>query len=731
MQSKAFSHNRFHSYSTVSSRAPATPPTDVHYEVFENGAKNVSERERIQDSTGEQTEGNHGALSGVQDIMPIPNGHSSASQSHYDEAQHTNMLRQQRSFKKPLPWKSRGSQAPRIESMIIKSALSNGSLDESSRLSSENGDDIAEGSKTPLAEGRDSLLQESSSGHTMRLEGVPSQGSKEALNGHDARMNASEEESEDAGDVASTDRERKGKARAVDQDADTFANGTDPEDTSTRGLSPQAMQPQPSAANSPAGGEDRLPNPTMPTSSSGRKISDLLREQYETRQRSGASAVPMLPRQQPSPVVRPPPSTVPSTSDAASTQTLSPRGRGPTSLPSQDSFECHRATDAQAERAQLLHTIIRQDFSGSPPVTGGFISPPTKELPWHPTEYVGPPRRRSMSGTSILGFGRKGQTTTRMPHQRQKSADVLTIRAKVEDTNDADQFGRRKAFAASADDLLTRKASIQKRSEASLPAQNGFNSTKGRLFSIKRKTPPVASAQSIPTPNKVPQSDAPFRSMIDTSHLPPQPRANPSSLGHKRSLSGSITSMLSSFGSSSHLRRKRNISTPDHPEMHSQPTFPASSTSGSGTHTETLSEFGNYTQQEQAPDSGSRISNGRQSPFKMWRYPPGKDGFAHERQASSPNVAVSSVYVTQTQVAAVSSPTPSEDSGRRPQSPFFKGPSRFHESSKALSSADTIAEDDGEDEEMHMADDSGDEEEDEESKRLKSLASHQVSVLED
>lgn len=616
--------------------------------------------------------------------------------------------------------------------MIIKSALSNGSLDEASRLSSDNGDDIADGSKTPLAEGRDSLLQESSSSHTTRLAGVTSQGLQEGLNGHDPRMIPSEEASADATDLASTDRERKGKARAVDQDADTFANGTDTEDTAINGKSPRAMQSQPSAAISPARGQEYLSNQTMPTSPSGRKISDLLREQYETRQRSGASAAPTSPRQQPSPVVRSSSSTMPSTSDAASTQTLSPRGRGPISLTSQDSIESHRTTDAQAERAQLLHTIIRQDFSASPPVTGGFISPPTKELPWHPTEYVGPPRRRSISGTSILGFGKKGQTTTRVPHQRQKSADILTTRANVADTNDADQFGRRKAFAASADDLLTRKASIQKRSEASLPAQNGFNSTKGRLFSIKRKTPPVASAQSISNANKASHSDAPFRSMIDTSHLPPQPRANPSSLGHKRSLSGSITSMLSSFGSSSHLRRKRNastnISTPDYPDMHSQPTFLASTISGPGTQTQTVSEFGGYTQQEQAPDSGSRISNGRQSPFKMWRYPPGKDGFAHERQASSPNVAVSSVYVTQTQVAAVSSPTPSEDLGRRPQSPFFKGPSRFHESSKALSSADTIAEDDGEDEEMHIADDSGDEEEDEESKRLKSLASHQVSV---
>ncbi|KAK9898039.1 hypothetical protein P389DRAFT_210395 [Cystobasidium minutum MCA 4210] len=717
------SHTRFHSYSTVSTRAPSTPPSDSNYaKCMVNSGSPVTGKE-VQEDAGYENGNSEDRPATREKLAP---GDINPLRSGIDRSTEQAAQGQLGSNVKALSSKRQGSGPPRIASMVISNAIADRLVLEEGDPATIGREDYLQGAKTPLPEPGPSLPA-SSSGHTIRPEEVSTRHNRHTpVHSHLNR--------DESLDLHFSQTDRKGKGRAVDQDADLASpaiNDTSYDDLASANYSPRPVQHSSTSASLASEQGSGLAQSSTPTSPTGKKISDLLKEQYEIRQRSGTLGSPSS-RATQSPSKPRRSDTATSNGDAASLQSLSPGGRAPISLSSRHIRTSSFKSDAQAERAQLLHSIISQDFAGAPnTVTGGFISEPSKELPWNPTEYVGPPRRRSISGTSILALGRKGQANPRGPssHRRQNSADLLTTRTNTTSAEEVDgpqRLGIRKAYAASADDLLTRKMSIQKRSESTLPAHNGFTASKGKIFSIKRKTPPVSNGVNKPIlPATRTPPEAPFRSMIDTSTLPSQPRTAGSSLGHKRSLSGSIHSMLSTFGSSSHLRRKRNASAPDGTEPTQYQTSQSLSSASAINQPPPPSEFGSYPRQEKLSNSASRSANGRQSPFKMWRYPSDRNDDPG-RQGSPANGPANSVHITQTRIAAVSSPTSSEDLNGRPQSPFFRGQSRFEGSSKALSSADTIAEDDGEDENMLDASDDEQEEEDEETRRLKGLASQQV-----
>lgn len=627
------------------------------------------------------------------------------------------------------------AKAPRIESMVIQGALSPEPLN--AELGAEEGSDAL---RTPLAEISNPLAA-SESANTLRPESLTQEGAARSWETADYQPVHSGEKAdgkpngfgavEDNLDMShETPRDgsadRKGKGKAIDQDAPTADGGIQAEEERTSvdssGMPPSSQVNYMSASASHGG---NACNSNIPASSSSKKISEWLKEQYETKQKTGGFA-PGSPPQSPPTRQRNPNGGSGQPNGVETSHHTVQQGQAPYSLPSSDSQHSRLNGDAQAERAQLLHSIISQDFAGPRITTSASSQAPSKDLLWHPTEYVGPPRRRSISGTSVLGLGRKTKDArpSQTRHVRQASADALTTLGSSARKQEADEMGRRRIFAASADDLLMRARPIPDQHvdmNGGKTSGSTRQSNRSRLFSIKRKAPPLAPATSqFAGPAGSPGQDGPFRHMINTSSLPQQPKTTRPSLGHKKSLSGSIQGMLSSFGASSKARRQRNTSVtePSMPlDTETRPADfkPSAFTNGTNGH-------------HAAQSSAASPADGRHSPFKMWKYPPTKQSHSHDGQSTKSNGTLNTVRITQTQVATLSSPVSLKNADSRSESPFFKNAHRLNEGSRALSNADTIEEAELEDDAASYSIDGHQEDDNEEDKRLKGLASQQVSA---
>lgn len=730
-----YSHNRDHSYSTVSTRAPATPPSE-HYASFQ--VADISSPSPITpDLATTEKHDSSKTLSSVNDYIPKFQNlafQNSALPANLESSERYETLKPQLSSNKDdLP--------PRIASMILHNAITAESWNDSLQLVDGKGHRYMDDLKTPLAEISNPLAASESS-NTIRLGTSPlpngagssvdaDYSSKSLSHGFDARSRA--DKFTQAGEGTAIPQQAsqkevpvdyKGKGKAINQDEFESPGEIVSSDQAWSAEKPVSKRETPDASTNDH--RRAAQSAASPVSSTNKKISEWLKEQYETKQRSGGSnASPTIA----SKAVTQNGTQAKTTQNTTKQQSHSPRGQAIQSLPSSESQRSRLTVDSPAERAQLLHTIISQDFAGpisaAAPVT---VQSPSKDLLWHPTEYVGPPRRRSISGTSVLGLRRKtqGARPTMGKHQRQRSADLLTTSAAAARRDQgADEMGRHRKFAASADDLLMRGRPVPEQSDVTQELyayETPPTSSISRFFSIKRRTPSPAAPASSHFAGSIDSSqpDGPFRHMIDTRTLPPQAHTSRPSMGHKRSLSGSISGMLSSFNPSSLARRKRNISSTDARDFYEPVEQPrAMSPSFSST---TINERDGTRKSD-----ALRQANGRQSPFKMWRYPPGTQSQESEDVPKANTGAVNSIQVSQTQVVATSSPVPSPRPENRPESPFIRNHPRYYEASRALSSADTIEEAEGEND-AESVDSGAEEDEREEDRRLKSLASQQVST---
>lgn len=705
------SHNRFDSYSTISTSAPETPPSE-HYASF-----HITEKSPSSEVTSGHGSSQHESIQG------------SLSPDHLRSIGKTHM-RSDMTPASALP--------PRIESSIIKKAMLPEGFEADAELSQANGYTSLDDQKTPVAEISNPLCTSASDGTLQNGGDVQTWRNEQAADLHSDSNHVNNGSLEmpriDTKTPADAENEQpaarfKGKARAVDQEIESVCTVNDEERKAHVEVPPVYHSGPSSTLEAPSTSQDASPVPASP---SNKKISDWLREQYEHKQRSGGSVahgpVPSMSEKTDRPDAT---FTASDSQSNASLHASSSRDRAAPQIPSSNSQKSNLAAGNTAERAQLLHTIINQDF-GKPPAAGmrPAAAPQSRDMLWHPTEYVGPPRRRSVSGTSVLGFGRKTQESrpAMEKHHRQRSADLLRTSEASARQQGVDELGRRHKFAASADDLLMRtgpEPEVSSGSNDMFAYESITPSARNRLFSIRRKQSPLTPASSqFGGPTDLHSSDKPFHYMVDTNAPISSTTAERPSLGHKRSISGSIQEMLSGFTSSSFSRRKRNVSVTEvrrSPALSDQPRsvspFPTSASVGAA-------DQNGYDASRQPQQHSLRQISGGQSPFKLWRYPPTLQSHTSDDPSHAHNGPANAIHVNQTQLVACSSPSVAQKQGISPENlPISTG--RFHAGSRALSNAETIEETEGEDDAISAG--SGEaEQENEVDKRLKSLASQQV-----
>lgn len=203
-------------------------------------------------------------------------------------------------------------------------------------------------------------------------------------------------------------------------------------------------------------------------SPAGSKIGDWLRQQYEAGARSTHStpSTPSLsthtsPFQSPSDDGHLQTSSFQS---SPATEPLEPRARAETAQSPKGRTRVHHHSSQHFRRA-LLEEIIESDFGDA----DAPLRPPSRDLLWHPSEYVGPIRRSKTTAGSSRPTN----------HRRYRSADLLE-ETKPPSTEEsakrqswlANTFGR-----ASMNDLLLRPANDPSRQTA----EKGIKSK--RLFS--------------------------------------------------------------------------------------------------------------------------------------------------------------------------------------------------------------------------------------------------------
>lgn len=720
------SHNRFNSYSTVSTNAPETPPSN-HYASFP--ITDVSSPRLISPEYDLSKRSSHEEQSSQDDSRLLEKQSIPGRQSqNSDHKSKTACSRLQSNNDRS----QEATMAPRIESMIIKRAISSDTLEGNSPQNQDNAPVALDEQKTPSAE-LSNPLAASGFGYTMRFEdatGPSFDRTVETPTLHSALDTARSYEKPNLADLSSREAAQhimnnKGKAKAIDQDiqADVVVDNSTAfagalSNTTLPGLGREEVQTVPQGSVAP------LASSIAPRSTSDKKISEWLREQYEYKQRYGNNVAPTISSTSKTPNALD--NSAERSNHTAASSAHSPQGRPLDSLPSRDSPRSKLSADPQTERAELLHTIISQDFGG---LNGSTMRPivrsHSKDLLWHPTEYVGPPRRRSISGTSMLGLGRKGQDSRPGfgKHQRQRSADVLSNFFLNGSQVAADELGRRHKFAASADDLLSRTRWAPEQQQSALEATYAYetvtSSARTRLFSIKRKQPPFAPASShFGGTTDASSQDTPFRHMVNTNTLPPMLPTQRPSLGHKSSISGSIQGMLNSFSTSSFSRRKRNLSVNGTSRSIDSDVRPVSPLP--------VSSIPQYEPEFQKRQASSRQQNGRQSPFKTWKYPPGTQDPGRADPSGGNNGAVGAIHVNQTQLVARSSPPAPRQAESLPEVRPSRTAGRHLATSYALSNTDTIEEADGENDAISIGS-GAEEEQNEEDLRLKDLASQQVS----